>query len=59
MDPLGDGLPDLVDEALHLEVFERRADNDVREERRRRERDEERRGDDRQGAEPVEAELVT
>ena len=58
MNALGDGLPDLVDEALHLEVLERRADDDVREERRRRERDEDGRRNDGEGAEPVEAELV-
>ena len=58
VDPLGDGLPDFVDQPLHLEVFERRTDNHVREERGGRERDEERRGDDGKGAEEVQAELV-
>lgn len=58
MNPLGDSLPDFVDQPLHLEVFERRTDNHVREERRGRERDEERRGDDGKGTEEVQAKLV-
>lgn len=58
MNPLRDGIPDLLDETLHLEVFEGGSDDDVREEVGGREGDEEGGGDDCEGVEEVEAVLV-
>lgn len=46
VDPFRDGPPDLLDQAFHLEVFERRPHDDVRQERGRREGHEECRSDD-------------
>ena len=47
---LGDRMADLLDQPLHVELLERAADNDVREQRRRREREHDAGGDLRERA---------
>lgn len=58
MKPLRNGQPNLLNQSLHIHLLERTPDDDVGEERGGGEGDDETGGDDGEGAEEVESELI-